>query len=172
MTHTLLMFLLFLKASLFSFGGFGPLPMLRQDFVEGRHWATDDMISTALAVGRISPGPNGLFLTSLGYFMGGLPGALAATLASAVPPFLILGWAALHRRLAHLGVVAAVTRGIGLAVVGLIAAVGAQLVQATVNSPLGAAVAVLAGLLAAFTRVDALYILGGAALAGILATAI
>jgi len=55
-------------------------------------------------------------------------------------------------------VVSAVTRGIGLAVVGLIAAVGAQLVQATVNSPLGAAVAVLAGLLAAFTRVDALYI--------------
>ena len=169
MPHSIELFLLFLKASLFSFGGFGPLPLLQQDFVESRHWATAETISTALAVGRISPGPNGLFLTSLGYFVGGAPGALAATLASTVPPFIILLWAALHRRLAHLQVVGAVTRGINLAVVGLIAAVGAQLVQATVTSPFTAAIAALAALAVAFTRLDAVIVLLAAAIAGLLA---
>ncbi len=162
------MFLLFLKSSLFSFGGFGPLPIVQQDFVESRHWATEATVASALAVGRISPGPNGLFLISLGYFVGGVPGALAATLACCVPPFIVLLWAAVYQRLAHLEVINGVTRGIGLAVVGLIVAVGAQLLQTSVQGPVTLAVALLAGVAVAATRLDAVLILAAAALAGIL----
>ncbi|GAC1398841.1 MAG: hypothetical protein NVSMB65_17120 [Chloroflexota bacterium] len=169
MPDPLLLFLLFLKSSLLSFGGFGPLPILHQDFVESRHWVTEATIASALAVGRISPGPNGLFLISLGYFVGGVPGALAATFASLLPPFVVLLWAALHRRFAHLRIVDAVTHGIGLTVVGLIAAVGLQLVGAAAAGPFAPALAAVAGVLVAVTRLDAVLILALAALAGLVA---
>jgi chromate transporter len=164
-----ILFLLFLKAALLSTGGFGPLPLLQQDLVDSRHWATAATIAAALAVGRISPGPNGLFVISLGYFIDGIPGALAVTIASLLPPFLVLVWAGLYRRYAHLPIVHAVTRGIRVAVVGLIVAVGLSLAQAEVHDPFALAVAVLAGLLLAFTRFDAILILVAAAIAGILA---
>jgi chromate transporter len=168
MPHSVILFLLFLKASLLSTGGFGPLPLLQQDLVQSRHWATAGTIAGALAVGRISPGPNGLFVISLGYFIDGVPGALAATMACLLPPFLVLVWAGFYRRYAHLRIVYAVTRGIRVAVVGLIVAVGLSLAQAEVHDPFGLAVAVLAGLIVAFTRFDAMLILAAAALAGIL----
>jgi chromate transport protein ChrA len=62
-----------------------------------------------------------------------------------------------------------VTRGIRVAVVGLIVAVGLSLAQAAVNGPFSLALAVLAGLAVALTRLDAILILVCAALAGILA---
>lgn len=167
MIHEVTLFLLFLKASLLSFGGFGPLPLLQQDLVEARHWATGAMIGAALAVGRISPGPNGLFVTSLGYLVGGVPGALAATLAACIPPFLILILDAAHRRVAHLQGVHAVTRGVGMAVVGLIVAVGSMLAQQIIRTPFDLIVSLLSGAALVLTRLDPLMVLLLAALAGI-----
>jgi len=70
----LLYFLLFLKASLFSTGGFSNLPSLHQDLI-GAKWATDADFGEAIAIGQISPGPNGLWTVSLGYITYGPPGA-------------------------------------------------------------------------------------------------
>ncbi|MFI5270051.1 MAG: chromate transporter, partial [Chloroflexota bacterium] len=60
------LFLLFLKASALSFGGLGGLPILHQDLVLRNVPDVDRLVGQALAVGRLSPGPNGLYVVSLG----------------------------------------------------------------------------------------------------------
>jgi chromate transporter len=118
----LLYFLFALKASLFSTGGFGNVPSLHDDLL-ARGWATEHNFTEALAVGQISPGPNGLWIISLGYFVDGVPGALLSLAAITVPPFLILGVEWLYHRTKHHPAVEGFVQGMGLATVGIFAVV-------------------------------------------------
>ncbi len=118
MIDPLLYFLLFLKASLFSTGGFSNLPSLHQDLI-GAGWAADADFGESLAIGQISPGPNGLWVISLGYLTYGYFGAALALLAIALPPFLVLVIAAIHARIAEQRWVEGLMRGISLGVVGI-----------------------------------------------------
>ena len=77
------------KAVLFSTGGFGPLPSLHTDFI-ARGWATERQFTEALAIGQITPGPNGLWVASLCYLVAGIPGAVLSCIAMLLPPLLIL----------------------------------------------------------------------------------
>ncbi len=118
MINPLLYFVLFLKASLFSSGGFSNLPSLHQDLL-GAHWAVDAEFGEALAIGQISPGPNGLWVISLGYLTYGVAGALLALIAIVLPALLVLAVAAIYARIARWDWVSGLMRGISLAVVGL-----------------------------------------------------
>lgn len=90
MAEFLTLYLLFLKATLTSFSGPTTLPVIRQDFVaSGRH-ITDRQLNTAVAIGRVTPGPKGNYLVSVGHFAAGWPGAIAAWLALVTPALLIL----------------------------------------------------------------------------------
>ncbi|MDQ6832494.1 MAG: chromate transporter [Chloroflexota bacterium] len=117
---TLSLFWQFLKACALSFGGLGSLPILVQSLVHDRGWATEAQFGQALAVGRISPGPNGLYVIALGYLIGGISGAGAASVANIIPSFLVLPLSALHRRVAQNPRVIGAMRMIGLAVVGIL----------------------------------------------------
>ena len=75
--NLVLLYLLLFKAVVTSFSGMASLPMVRQDFVVTRHILTDRQLNTAIVAGRTGPGPNGLYLVSVGYFAAGLPGAFA-----------------------------------------------------------------------------------------------
>jgi len=97
-----LLFLLILKASALSFGGLGGLPILHQDLVDRGVPDLDNLIGAALAVARLTPGPNGLWLVSLGYFLGRVPGAVAASFALAIPPFCVLAIMGIYGKVAHL----------------------------------------------------------------------
>ena len=70
------LFLTCLKVSLITFGGSAPLPLLRDDLVRERGLLQDEDFASALAIGLITPGPNGLFVIPIGYFVGGVAGAL------------------------------------------------------------------------------------------------
>ncbi len=85
----LLFFVILFKAVILSTGGFGPLPMLHADFIE-QAWATEKQFAEALAIGQIAPGPNGLWVVSLGKLTGGFYGAVLAGIALVLPPFLVL----------------------------------------------------------------------------------
>lgn len=110
----------FLKAGLLSFGGLGSLPILVQSLVHAHGWATDAQFGQALAVGRISPGPNGLYVIALGYLVYGVPGAGVAAIANIIPSLLVLPLSSLHRRVARNPRVIGTMRMIGLAVVGIL----------------------------------------------------
>lgn len=118
MINPLLYLALFIKASLFSSGGFSNLPSLHQDLIsEG--WAIEADFGQSLAIGQLSPGPNGLWVISLGYLTYGFTGAALALIAITVPPFLVLAISAIYDRIAMLNWVNALMRGVSLAVIGI-----------------------------------------------------
>jgi chromate transporter len=112
-------FLLFLKASLFSTGGLSNLPSLHQDLI-ARHWAADADFGHAVAIGQISPGPNGLWVISLGYLTYGVWGALIAFVAVILPTLLVLVVAAGYARIERARWVGGAMRGVSHAVVGIL----------------------------------------------------
>lgn len=119
MINPLVYFLLFLKASLFSTGGFSNLPSLHQDLLNNR-WATEADFGQSVAIGQISPGPNGLWVISLGYFSYGYLGALFALIAITVPALLVLAVSAGYARIERQRWVQGAMRGVSLAVVGIL----------------------------------------------------
>ena len=165
--NPLLYFWLFLKASLFSTGGFGNVPLLHDELIP-RGWATEAQFVEAMAVGQVSPGPNGLWVVSFGYLTYGIRGALLALLALSLPPLLVLAVERLYRRVKEHPAVEGFVRGLALAVIGIFAIVLMRLVQSAGLN--GRSLVILLGSLAlsATRRVPVVVILGLAAVAGLL----
>lgn len=125
----LTLFFVFLKASALSLGGLSSLPLLQADLV-APGIATDEQVVQAIAIGRISTGPNGLYIVSLGYLVGGMAGAAAALVAALLPPLVVVPIAAIARRWLLLPPVAGLVRGVALATAGLLAATGLAIASA------------------------------------------
>lgn len=167
MINPLIFFLLFLKASLFSSGGFSNLPSLHQDLL-AKGWAKDTAFGQSIAIGQISPGPNGLWVISLGYLTAGYLGALLALLAITLPPFVVLAIAAGYGRVEQRAWVQGAMRGISLAVVGLLLAVVWTILHQPGVDWKGLLIALGAFGLALSRKVNLLLILGLAGLVGYL----
>ena len=160
-------FLIFLKSSLLSTGGRGPLPYLYTDLL-AQGWARESHFAEALTVGEISPGPNGLWVVSLGFLTGGLSGALLATLAIALPPLLVLLVARIYERLKSYRATAGVLDGLILAITGSGIAVLYNLFVSNGVSVITIIIAVTTAVLALSGRVPAMVLLAVAALIGAL----
>lgn len=119
MINPLVYFLLFFKASLFSSGGFSNLPSLHQDLI-ANGWATETDFGQAIAIGQISPGPNGLWVISMGYLTYGVLGASLALIAITLPALLVLAISAGYKRIERHAWVQGAMHGVSLAVVGLL----------------------------------------------------
>jgi chromate transporter len=165
MINPLVYFLLFLKASLFSSGGFANLPSLHQDLLANK-WADETDFSNSIAIGQISPGPNGLWVICLGYFTYSYLGALFALIAITVPPLLVLAVEAIYVHIEHLRWIPGMMRGISLAVVGISLTVFWTLIAASKNDWRGLLICAIAIVLAATKRVNLLLILALAGIAG------
>lgn len=76
--------------SLFAVGGANAaIPEMHRVAVEVQHWMTDKQFADVFAIAQLSPGPNVLIVTLIGYSVAGIAGALAATLAMCVPTALL-----------------------------------------------------------------------------------
>jgi chromate transporter len=139
-------FLAVLLASLLGFGGLGSLPVLRGQLA-GAGVQTDTLILHSLAVGNISPGPNGLYLVAVGYFVGGTAGGLAAVVALLLPPLLVLVLERVRSRLIHVRRFRAVLRSLSLAVVALLATSASDLVRHAAVGPVAIALIAVGTLL-------------------------
>jgi chromate transporter len=81
--------LFFAKAGAFIFGsGLAIVPFLRQGVVVQHHWLTSGQFLDAIAMGLITPGPVVITATFIGYLVGGLAGAIVATVAIFTPIYL------------------------------------------------------------------------------------
>jgi chromate transporter len=135
-----------LKAGLLTFGGaFTVIPFLQESAVEGQHWLSDDQFVDGLAIGGVLPAPLIIFSTFVGYLAGGLGGGLAMTLGIFLPAFVFPIF--FHRFL----VAAAENQrirpfllGVAAGVIGLIAAVTVEIVDASVVDVYTALLAVAA----------------------------
>jgi len=78
--------LFFLKTGAFTFGsGLAIVPFLREGVVTGHHWLNNRQFLDAVAMGLITPGPVVITATFIGYLVGGLTGAVVATIAIFLP---------------------------------------------------------------------------------------
>ncbi|NWJ48065.1 MAG: chromate transporter [Chloroflexi bacterium] len=120
-------FLYFLKASLFSSGGLANLPSLHQDLIDNG-LAQEADFGHAVTIGQLSPGPNGLWVISLGYLTNGFLGAILTLLAIMIPPALVLVVSAVYNRIESKAWAQGLMRGIQLASVGLVLTVSWSIV--------------------------------------------
>src|SRR5205085_3853206 len=87
----LTVFLTFLKIGAVLYGsGYVLLAFLRNDFVERLGWLTNEQLLDAVAIGQLTPGPVFTTATFIGYIVGGVPGALVATLGIFLPSFIFV----------------------------------------------------------------------------------
>lgn len=76
----------FALLSMLSFGGVNVvLPDAHRFVVEVHHWLTDQQFADFFAIAQAAPGPNFLMFALIGWQVGGLVGAVLATLAIVVP---------------------------------------------------------------------------------------
>jgi chromate transporter len=168
------LFLTFLKIGSVLYGsGYVLLAFLRADFVTRLGWLTDQQLLDAVAIGQITPGPVFTTATFIGYVLGGVPGALVATLGIFLPAFVFVALSnPLIPRLRKSVWIGSLLDGVNAASLGLMAAVTVQLGRASLVDPLAGLLAAASLILLMHWNVNAtwLILLGG--LVGILKAAV
>lgn len=72
--------------SLFAVGGaLSAIPEMHRIAVEVNHWMSDRQFADMVAIAQLSPGPNVLVVTLIGFHVAGVAGGLVATLAMCGP---------------------------------------------------------------------------------------
>ena len=168
------LFLSGLKAGLLTFGGaYTAIPFLREDAV-GRGWMTDSQFLDGLALSGILPAPLIIFSTFVGFSAGGLPGAVVITIGIFLPAFAFgLFFHSQLEGLVQTRAIRSLLEGVAAGVVGLIAATTAELAYTTLASftapwaPLAIFAVSLAALYAFKASTAVVWVVFGAALAGI-----
>jgi chromate transporter len=160
----------FLKVGSVLFGsGYVLLAFLRADLVERWHWLTESQLIDAIAVGQVTPGPVFTTATFIGYFLGGLPGALVATLGIFLPAFLFVAISGpLVPRMRQSPVVAAFLDGVVVASMGLMTVVTWQLAGSALVDPLTLLLAALSGLLLIRFKINSVWLVLGGAVIGLI----
>jgi chromate transporter len=123
-----------LKTGLVTFGGaFTAVPVLQDAAVDGNEWLTQSQFVDGLAIGGVLPAPFVIFGTFVGYLAGGLAGALVITLGIFLPAFVFpIFFHGTLVRIAENPRIRPFLLGVAAAVIGLIAAVMVDILDASV----------------------------------------
>jgi chromate transporter len=128
--------------------------------VEVHHWLTDKQFADVFAISQLSPGPNVLIVTLIGYAVAGLGGALVATLAMCLPTALLAyGVSRFLGRSSQARWPAIVQAALVPLSIGLMAASGLVLGLASDRTWVAAMVTIGAAVLASLTRLNPLWLL-------------
>lgn len=163
------LFLIFLKIGAILFGGgYVLVALIRADLVARLGWISERQLLDAIAMGQVTPGPLSTTATFIGYLLGGLPGALVATIAIFLPAFFLVAISGpLVPRLRHSPVAGAVLDGVNVAALALIAVVTWQLFRSAVVDWMTLVLALLSVILLLRFRVNSVWlVLGGAVVGG------
>lgn len=164
--NLLALYFIMLKATVTTFNGPMSLPVLRNELVVNRHVITDRELTAAVTAAQSSPGPMGIYVVSVGYFVAGLPGAAVGWLAMVTPAFLAIPLIRFIGRRMENPTAKRMLESAVLASAGLIATSSGPLAQASIHDVFRATIAVAAFALVAFTRIATVLIIAGAGIVG------
>ena len=164
------LFLTCLKIGAVLYGsGYVLLAFMRADFVTRLAWLTDQQLVDAIAIGQVTPGPLFTAATFVGFVLGGIPGALLATLGMFLPSFVFVAisnpFIPKMRASPWLG---ALLDGVNVSSLGLMSAVTLQLGRASLIDLLTIAMALVSVILIARFRINGTWLVLGGALVGLL----
>lgn len=162
------LFLTFLKIGSVLYGsGYVLLAFLRTDFVVRYGWLTDQQLIDAVAIGQVTPGPVFTTATFIGYLLGGIPGALLATLGIFLPSFIFVAISnPFIPRLRNSSWFSGLLDGVTVASLGLMAAVTWQLGRVSLIDPLTILIGLKALILLMRFKISSTLLIAGGALVG------
>jgi chromate transporter len=161
--NPLLLYFILLKGTITSFSGPSSLAIVRDELVVHRHVLTDAQLNASMVVGRTTPGPNGLYIVSVGYMAGGVPGGIAGWLAMITPALLVIPILHFLQRRSDHPIVRNVLNSVILAGIGLVISTIGPLARSSIDGAVTLIVAVAAFLTLLFVRVHTVWIVAGAA---------
>lgn len=147
--------------SLFAIGGANStIPEMHRVAVEVRQWMSDRQFADIYAIAQLSPGPNVLIVTLIGYHIAGVVGGLVATAAMCGPPAIVAYFVSgALARSSHSPWPALLQAALVPVSIGLMAASGLILSTTTVRTPTGAMIIAIAALVAFATKINPLWLL-------------
>jgi chromate transporter len=165
-----LLFLIFLKIGSVLYGsGYVLLAYLRADFVVRLGWLTDKQLLDAIAIGQVTPGPLFTTATFIGFILGGVKGALLATLGIFLPSFIFVALTnPLIPRLRKSVWAGSLLDGINVASMGLMAAVTVQLGRASLIDLITIATAIVSLAILLRFRINSTWLIAAGAMMGLL----
>ncbi|WP_242205221.1 chromate efflux transporter [Aestuariivivens insulae] len=102
-------------------GGYVIIPIMEQALVSDLHWVTLQEFNAAIGISQVTPGPILSSVTFIGYKMGGITGAIIATLSIFLPSSLLMILLShVQQKIKHLTYIDAVMKGVRSVVIGLI----------------------------------------------------
>lgn len=131
------LFLTFLKIGVFTFGGgYAMIALLETEFCVRKNWLDKKEFLDMTAISESTPGPTAVnSATYIGYKIGGVLGAIAATVGVCIPSFFIIYIISLFfDKFLSLKVVYAGFRGIQVGVIYLILTAGLRMLKALDNT--------------------------------------
>jgi len=167
-----LLYLVLLKGTMTAFAGLASLPVIQDALVFHYHVLTDKQLNEAVVITRSTPGPVGLYIVSVGYFVAGVPGAIAGWAAMATPALLIIPLVHfVGRRLEHPRV-KGVLQTVVIASAGLLLAAAIPLARDALTDPVTVVIALVSLVLLLTTKIDTLWIILGAAVISLSASSV
>jgi chromate transporter len=147
--------------SLFAVGGGNAaLPEMHRVAVDVQHWLTDKQFADAFAISQLSPGPNVLIVTLIGYSVAGVAGALVATLAMCLPTALMAyGVSRILTRSSHSRWPAIIQAALVPLSIGLMGASGYILARASDHTWVAVAITIGAAVMASATKLNPFWML-------------
>ncbi len=159
----------FALLSLFAVGGANAaLPEMHRLAVEMMHWMSDRQFADMFAIAQVTPGPNVIIVTLIGYHVAGVPGALVSTLAMCGPTcafafYIGRTW----DRFKDAPWRIAIQAGLVPVSIGLIGASAVVVAQAAAQSAVAVALTAAAAVISYTVRLNPLWIFALAAVLGL-----
>ena len=155
----------------FTFGGgYAMLPIIQEEVVEKRSWATEEEVIDYYAIGQSTPGIIAVnTATFIGYKQRGIIGGIVATLGMVFPSVVIITIIAnFFRHFQNYKMVQHAFGGIRVAVVALILNAISKMWSASVKDKLGILIFVVTLIIMVFFQISPIIIIIASATVGIL----
>lgn len=159
----ILLYFLLLKGTITAFAGLASLPVIQDTLVFQHHLLTEKELNEAVVITRSTPGPVGLYVVSVGYFVAGIPGAIMGWLAMITPALLIIPLVHFAGRTIDHPRVRAVLQSVVIASAGLLLAAAIPLARDALTDPVTVAIAAASLVLLLTTELDTLWLILGSA---------
>jgi chromate transporter len=160
----------FALMSLLAIGGANAaVPEMQRVAVEVERWMTERQFTDMFAIAQVTPGPNVIIVTLIGYHVAGLAGALVATLAMCGPTCVFAFYVGhAWERFKDAPWRAAIQGGLVPISIGLIAASAFVVAAAVAHNFLAVTITLVTAVVVCTTRLNPLWIFAAAALLGLI----